>query len=180
MAPPPTVAAGGSSTRATVGSVPQRQQGNQRHRPRRTPSAARQSTARPAGPDLPREVHASLPEVTAAGVCRSGAADRLQFLALHWLPFRRELDWLSRVMVQRKALGWFIESRFPLRGRSLTGLAKRNRLLTEVWYGENRGNVCALYAWFVRAMESTGVTAFDFSAVPFMSRPSTTAKGARD
>ena len=39
--------------------------------------------------------------------------------------------------------------------------------LTELWYGASRGgNLSILYAWFVKAMEVLGVTAYQYEKLP--------------
>ena len=101
-----------------------------------------------------------------AGICTGPPDERCKFVMHCWVPFLTTLDKLGQDVQFRAKEGFLADHRFTLRGRELFELQQRNLGLTERWYGRGRGNICALYRFFVSGMVDSGVVAFRFQTIP--------------
>jgi hypothetical protein len=100
------------------------------------------------------------------GLCVAPPEQRCRFVSLAWMPFLLGLEKLAKDVRFRAGEGFAAEHTFSLRGRELFELQQRNLRLTEHWYGAGRGNLSALYAFFVTAMVDSAVVAFRFGTIP--------------
>jgi len=70
-------------------------------------------------------------------------------------------------MRRRRARGVRTHECFPLEGGQIPEIGDQVMQLTEIWYGSDRGgNLSLVYRWFVKSMETIGVTKYRYDSLP--------------
>lgn len=83
-----------------------------------------------------------------------------------WGPLVMDLEEHEAEIKRRIESGYRKQDSFPLGSEQIAELKDYVHLLTEHWYGASRGNYSALYHWFLRCMETMGVTAYSMNDIP--------------
>jgi len=101
-----------------------------------------------------------------------GGLLRAHFFAGLWGPMLDRLEDHEDEIRRRIRRGYRKHDCFPLQGHQIAELRDHILHLTEIWYGTTcGGNLSSFYRWFMKAMDTLGVTAYSFSAIPVEHSP---------
>ncbi|MBS3904528.1 MAG: hypothetical protein KGZ39_04305 [Simkania sp.] len=99
--------------------------------------------------------------VTAQGTCSAPKEQREQFIRECWTPFCASLEALKAKTQERTDQGYSVADRLPSQ-QELNALQQQCYQLTELWYGQGKGEYSILYKTLIEIHEIAKVAGFRF------------------
>lgn len=110
--------------------------------------------------NLMSKSHVEYSQYPQKGIAFSGDQKlKKDFIDLYWIPFEKELEKLIQTAKLRTEQQFDLADRLPEQ-RELMELQAKCLALTEIWYGENQGNLSRLYLAFHQMCEAANLTRY--------------------